>query len=64
LKIDTVTTPARRMIPRSVRGHLFMTAFVVFALLGGGLRFIPTSAAAPAGSNAAGGAASTACNAS
>jgi hypothetical protein len=52
------------MIPRSMRAHIFVTAFIVFALIGGGLRFIPTSAAAPAGSHAAGGAASTACNAS
>jgi hypothetical protein len=64
LKIDTAETPVRTLVPRPLRAHVFMTAFVVFALIGGGLRFIPTSAAAPAGSNAAGGAASTACNAS
>ncbi len=55
----------RRAIRRARRAGapLLRWLFVVFALIGGGLRYIPTSAAAPAGSNAAG-AASTACNAS
>jgi hypothetical protein len=64
LSIDTGRTLVARVSRRSWRAHVFATALVVFALIGGGLRFIPTSAAAPAGSNAAGGAASTACNAS
>ena len=63
MRINTVMKLLHNAIPRSLRAHIFITAFVAFALIGGGLRFIPTSAAAPAGSNAAG-AASTACNAS
>jgi hypothetical protein len=58
---DTVDAPAAKLVPRVVRAHLFLTVFVALALLGGGLRFIPTSAAAPAGSSSAGAGASTSC---
>ena len=43
-----------------MRAHPFLTLLVVGALVGGGLRFIPSSAARPA----SGGAGSTACAAS
>ena len=43
---------------RQIHAHLFATALLAAVLLGGGLRFIPTSTSASAGSN------STACAAS
>jgi hypothetical protein len=50
----------RRLVPRPLRAHAFVTALVVGALIGGGLRLVPTSASAATGSNAGQGA-STAC---
>jgi hypothetical protein len=49
----------RRVVPKTLRKHLFLTAFVVVALIGGAIRLLPTSlaAAAPGSSN------STACSA-
>jgi hypothetical protein len=49
----------RRAVPKTLRKHLFLTAFVVLALVGGAIRLLPTSvaAAAPGSSN------STACSA-
>ena len=54
------TSPVRRAL-RAVRMHLFVTAVVACALLGAALRFVPSSAAQPAGSNGSGASASTAC---
>ncbi len=49
----------RRVVPKTLRKHLFLTAFVVLALIGGAIRLLPTNvaAAAPGSSN------STACSA-
>jgi hypothetical protein len=49
----------RRVVPKTLRKHLFLAAFVVLALIGGAIRLLPTSvaAAAPGSSN------STACSA-
>ncbi len=52
-------TVVRRVIPRGLWAHPVMSLFIVGVLLGGGLRFVPTSTAAVPGSSAAG--ASTAC---
>jgi hypothetical protein len=47
---------------RALRAHVVIAAIILSVLLGAGLRLVPTSDAAAAGSNAAGeGAASTAC---
>jgi hypothetical protein len=42
-----------------VRKHLFLTAFIVLALVGAGIRLLPTTIAAASGSAGA----STACSA-
>ena len=49
----------RRVVPKTLRKHLFLTAFVVLTLIGGAIRLLPTNvaAAAPGSSN------STACSA-
>ena len=49
----------RRVLPRPLRAHPFLTALAACALLGGGLRFVPASTADTPGSNGA--PASTAC---
>jgi len=36
----------RRLIPRGVRMHPFVSVLIVAALIGGALRFIPTGTAA------------------
>jgi hypothetical protein len=54
-------TAVNRVIPRSLRAHAFVAVVVVAVLIGAGLRFIPTSDAAAAGSAGQGAAASTAC---
>jgi hypothetical protein len=66
LEIDTGTRVVRRGVPGALRAHAFLSVAVVCVLIGGGLRFVPTSTAAPAGSNGTdqAGAASTACAAS
>jgi hypothetical protein len=60
---NTVThkgmTMMRRVFPRVLRAHPFVSALILAVLVGGGLRFVPTSTAAVPGSSAAG--ASTAC---
>jgi hypothetical protein len=53
--------PHRRRFPRVVSKHVFLAAFVVLVLIGGALRFIPTSTAALPGSSSSAGSASTAC---
>ena len=52
-------TMMRRVFPRVLRAHPFVSALILAVLVGGGLRFVPTSTAAVPGSSAAG--ASTAC---
>jgi hypothetical protein len=52
--------PGRRF-PRVVRKHVFLTAFVLLVLIGGALRFIPSSTAALPGSSSSAGSGSTAC---
>jgi hypothetical protein len=49
----------RRVVPRVVWVHPFVSALIIAVLIGGGLRFVPASTAATPGSSAAG--ASTAC---
>jgi hypothetical protein len=48
----------RSAVPRWLRKHLFLSAFIVLALIGAGIRLLPTTIAA-----ASGGSASTACSA-
>ena len=57
--IDKARAIARKVMPRVLRTHPFITAFIAAALVGGGLRFVPASTAAVPGSSASGG--STAC---
>jgi hypothetical protein len=59
-EVEKSSTGGRRTVAGIVRKHLFLTAFVVLALLGGAIRLLPTSIAAAAGS---GSSASTACSA-
>jgi hypothetical protein len=47
---------AARSFPRALRAHPFVVLLIVGVLLGGGLRLVPTSAAAGSGQGA-----STAC---
>jgi len=53
-----IAAPPRAHMPRLVRAHPFLTVLVVGALVGGGLRYVPTTSAASGGS---GGAGQTAC---
>ena len=50
---------AKKVLPRRLRAHAFAALVIGGCLLGGALRFLPTSTAAAAGS----GGASTACTA-
>jgi hypothetical protein len=52
----------RGLVPRPFRAHAFLTVAVVGVLIGGGLRFLPTTDASAAGSSGSG-AAATACSA-
>jgi hypothetical protein len=57
--MENTAGAVRRAVPQPLRKHLFLTAFVVLALLGGAIRLLPTStAAASSGSGN-----STACSA-
>ena len=56
--IHKAMTVARRLIPRTLWAHPFVSLLIVGVLLGGGLRFLPTSSAA-----ASAGSGSTACSA-
>jgi hypothetical protein len=56
LKIETGMAAAERVLPRRLRTHAFVSLAVAGVLLGGALRFIPTSTAAVPGQGA-----STAC---
>jgi len=53
--------PLRRVVSRTLRAHAFVAGIVAAALIGGGLRFIPTSTAATPGAAGQGAAAATAC---
>ena len=55
LELNTELTPPRALVPRLLRMHPFLTVLVVGALVGGGLRFVPSTA------NASSGAGQTAC---
>ena len=57
LTMHTGTSQPRRLVPRALRTHPFITLLVVGALVGGGLRFVPITSA----SSGSGGAGSTAC---
>ena len=57
--IHKAMTVARRVIPRTLWAHPFVSLLIVGVLLGGGLRFLPTSAAAASSA----GSGSTACSA-
>ena len=59
VKTDAGMTAMRRVVPRALWAHRFASALALAALIGGGLRFVPTSTAAVPGSSSAG--ASTAC---
>ena len=59
LETNAGTTVRRRVVPQALWAHRFASALVLAVLIGGGLRFVPTSTAAVPGSSAAG--ASTAC---
>ena len=60
--VEVQSGPAllRRAVPSSVRAHPFLTVLVLAAIVGGGVRYVPSGTAAVPGSSAAG-AGSTAC---
>jgi len=58
LELNPELTRPRSLLPRVMRMHPFLTVLVVGALLGGGLRFVPSTASA---SSASSGAGQTAC---
>ena len=53
--IDNARAIARKVLPRVLRVHPFVTAFIAAALVGGGLRYVPASTAAVPGSSTTGG---------
>jgi hypothetical protein len=59
-KLGSERALLRKALPSSIRSHPFVTLLVLGAIVGGGVRFVPTSTAAVPGS-AAGAAGSTAC---
>ena len=54
LKLNPELTRTRSLLPRVLRMHPFLTVLVVGALVGGGLRFVPSTANASSGSSGAG----------
>ena len=56
LELNPELTPPRTLVPKALRMHPFLTVLVVAALIGGGLRFVPSTAHASSG-----GAGQTAC---
>jgi hypothetical protein len=56
LELNPELTPPRTLVPKVLRMHPFLTVLVVAALIGGGLRFVPSTANASSG-----GAGQTAC---
>jgi hypothetical protein len=59
VETNAAMTTERRLVPRALWAHRFASALVLALLIGGGLRFVPTSTAAVPGSSSTGG--STAC---
>jgi hypothetical protein len=58
LELNPEIAPPRSVVPRILRAHPFVSLLVAGVLLGGGLRFVPSTAAA---SSAGDGAGQTAC---
>ena len=58
LELNQELTSPRSVVPRAVKTHPLVALLVAGALLGGGLRFVPSTAAA---SSDASGAGQTAC---
>ena len=54
LELNPEMSSPRGLVPRALRMHPFVTLLVVGALIGGGLRFVPSTSAASSGSNGAG----------
>jgi hypothetical protein len=54
LELNPETSSPRGLVPRALRLHPFVTLLVVGALIGGGLRFVPSTSAASSASNGAG----------
>lgn len=54
LELNPELTRPRSLLPRVLRMHPFLTVLVVGALVGGGLRFVPSTAHASSGSSGAG----------
>jgi hypothetical protein len=50
LELNPGMTSSRTLVPRALLAHPFVTVLVVGVLIGGGLRFVPSTAAASAGS--------------
>jgi hypothetical protein len=59
METGTGRTIVGKVVPGSLRTHLFLTVLIVAVLVGGLLRFVPASSATPAGGEGAPG--STAC---
>jgi hypothetical protein len=54
LELNPELTPRRGLVPRALRLHPFLAVLVVGALVGGGLRFVPSTANASSGPSGAG----------
>ena len=54
LELNPEMSPPRGLVPRALRLHPFVALLVVGALIGGGLRFVPSTSAASSASNGAG----------
>jgi len=64
VKIGRLRKVLGRMLPRAVVRHPFLMLVLVAVLIGGGLRFAPTSSASLPGTSGNASGASTACTAS
>jgi hypothetical protein len=58
LELNPEITAPRSLVPRVLRTHPFVCLLVAGAIIGGGLRFVPSTATA---SSSSGGAGQTAC---
>jgi hypothetical protein len=54
LELNPEIAAPRSLVPRVLRTHPFVCLLVAGALLGGGLRFVPSTAAASSSSDGAG----------
>ena len=52
LELNPELTPPRSLVPKVLRMHPFLTVLVAGALVGGGLRFVPSTANASSSSGA------------